>query len=149
MKNILIICDGDAVRRVWIEGFLRDVVKENDIDAIVNSAVSSTFGARQLTREMLETSDLIFAVDKKIYEEISTIYTETISYKKVINLDILDIYDEFGEYNNLLVQHKIKEMSAKDQNLFTNRPEIRHHLTLREILNIKKHLILEIILMLI
>lgn len=149
MKHILVlvVCNLNHVRSPWIGQFLREELKENNVDNVTVETAGLHGEKRQLTKEMIEKANIIFAADEEVCKEIIKIYSTKGNRKKIFNLGIPDIYEIDGQYSHDLMLGKTKRIPREKWPSFWDRPEIKYHetLSLKVLFNIKKSLILDII----
>ena len=149
MKHILVlvVCNLNHVRSPWIGQFLCEELKKNNVDNVTVETAGLHGEKRQLTKEMIEKANIIFAADEGICKEIIKIYSTKENTEKIFNLDIPDIYEIDGQYSCDLMLAKTKEIPREEWPSFWNRLEIKYHevLSLEALFNIKKSLILDII----
>ena len=149
MKHILVlvVCNLNHVRSPWIGQFLREELKENNVDNITVETAGLYGEKRQLTKKMIEKANVVFAADEEVYNGIIKICSTRENEEKVFNLDIPDIYETDGKYSSDLMLSKSKKISREECHSFWDRPEIKYHeiLSLKILFNIKKSLILDII----
>ena len=84
---------------------------------------------------MANDADIIFAMDTDVYNTIIKEYSQP--QKKVVDLDILDMY--FGwQYNREMMIALCTENNRGQWEDIWNRPEVKHQLSLYDVLKIKK-----------
>jgi predicted protein tyrosine phosphatase len=173
MKNYLFVCGQNQVRSPAAASYfsylllnqnpssiiekdnkkvkLRDdsliIYEDNNktIDYVVKSA--GMFNCSNIfTKELANNSDVIFAMDEEIYNEIIKKYE--INPQKLVNLDILDVYSMFwGKLSDLFLDGiiiRFRSDEEKKQSIL-NRPEIIGKLNLSEVLESKKDIFLQYI----
>jgi len=86
--RVLFVCRQNKVRSLTAEHLYR--VRP---DLEVRSAGTATFAKNQLTNELLTWADLIFVFDEAQTEAIETRFKDEALQKKVICLDLPDIFD--------------------------------------------------------
>lgn len=126
MKNYLFICMSNRNRSVIAEHYFRELLAEKRKEGVVVSA-GVTLGSRNpVTQEMIDRADKVFVMEESLYEELSL--KLNIDRKKVVNLDIQDVYfaprGTFSEHNlgcildrmtDLGMHTEVSRISQKDE----------------------------------
>lgn len=166
MKKIVVVCKHAYVRSSALRDYLKKLLRQNNIDNVeVNNAGIDPFDwnrEKLLTKEMIEESDVIFAMDQEIYDYIMKNFTPP--FKKITNLDVLDVYDETGRFSEYGLTRLCIDLAGKDmkekkeeewgiaefrenveriKNSLKLRPELMRKLSLEETLEMKESLILK------
>jgi len=85
--NLLFICTLNQ----WRSPTAQEVFK-NKPGIIARSAGTASNAKRRVNSTDLEWADIIFVMEKKHKEHLSEKFPEVIKYKKIVNLDIPDLY---------------------------------------------------------
>ncbi len=132
LKQYLFVCSQNKIRSPAVASYFKKLIEEKNINAVIESAGTSDHAERKIRKDMVRKADVIFAMDKKVYKEILQKYSPP--QNKLVNLDILDIYDFSGEiWDGLLKLSIIDE--GKD---ILKRPEIKERLRFYEVLKMRK-----------
>jgi len=137
MKKYLVVCQQNQMRSPYVAEYLRNLLKEKNIEAIVESTGLSDSSPKKLTKEMADNADVIFAMDKKVYNKIIEEYSQL--PQKVVNLDILDVY-AYGTFSDVGLGWALIGKSEKEKEEILDKPEIQLRLSLREVVESRKHL---------
>ncbi len=87
---------------------------------------------------MVEEADVIFAIDKPVYREIMQQYSPS-PPEKLINLDIIDVYDYDGRISESFLHGlSLEDLCKENQENVLERPEIKKRLKFDDILEKKK-----------
>jgi predicted protein tyrosine phosphatase len=126
MKNYLFICRSNRNRSVIAEHYFRELLTEKKKEGVVISAGVTVGSRNPVTQEMLDQADKVFVMEEALYEEMSL--KLNIDRKKVVNLDIQDVYlaprGTFCEHNlgcilDYMVDNgkheEVKRISQKDE----------------------------------
>jgi len=132
LKRYLFVCFRNERRSPASASYFKKLIKEKNINAVVESAGTSDSAERKLTEEMVKKSNVVFAMDESIFKEIVKRYSPP--EKKLVNLDILDIYDHWGNVCDDLLR---RETQYQGESIL-ERPEIKGRLELYEALEMKK-----------
>ena len=142
MKSVIIVCKHGVVRSPWIRDYLTEALEKRKlIDVTVKSVGICPFRPEKqkpLSEKMVEQADLIFAMDNKVYKTLVEIYPSLL--KKIINVDILDVYNEFGGFDERMLG--FYRSSDEEKREVQNRHEIYYELSLKEVFERKKELFL-------
>lgn len=135
MKKYLVVCQQNEMRSPIVVEYLKKLLKERNIEGLVKSAGLSDLCRKKLTKEIADDANIIFAIDEDVHKEIIEKYSQL--PKKVVNLDILDVY--YGaNYEHNLVVNLCRKKKVEEWDSIWDRPEIKHRLSLYEVLEIKK-----------
>ena len=149
MKKIIVVvvCKNAYVRSWYVRNYLIGLLKEKGITNVVvdNAGIDPFKPKKLLTQEMVEKADLVFAMDSEIYDYIAKNFSPPL--KKLINLDIYDVYNERYLFDSHLVDNLVKrnQWNQEQRNNFFYKPEISLGLTLESVLMIKGKLIWQLI----
>ena len=136
MKRYLFVCGQNKQRSPVVAAYFSDLLKEKNIEAIVTSAGLMSSSPTILTKEMADSADIIFAMEETIKKEIVENYAQ--SPKKVVNLDILDVYF-MGRFNkDLMLSSYCKGKNREEYDKIWNRFDIKNGFTLDEVLETKR-----------
>jgi len=141
MKSVIIVCKYAVVRSPWIRDYLIDLLEREIIDITVKSVGICSLRPKEqkpLSEEMVEQADLIFTMDSNVHEALVEIYPS--SSKKIINVDILDVYDEWGDFDKRMLE--FYRSSDEEKHKVQDRHEIYRKLSLKEVFESKEELFL-------
>jgi predicted protein tyrosine phosphatase len=88
--HYLFVCAANRNRSPTAEGVFRALAADAGFDVRVSSAGLSPFSERPVTKELVDSADLIFVMEEYMARELETGYGQDPA--KVICLDIPDIY---------------------------------------------------------
>lgn len=142
MKSVIIVCKYAVLRSPWIRDYLTEALEKREvIDVTVKSVGICSLRPKEqkpLSEEMVEQADLIFTMDSNVYEALVEIYPS--SSKKIINVDILDVYDEWGDFDKRMLE--FYRSSDEEKHKVQDRHEIYRKLSLKEVFESKEELFL-------
>lgn len=84
--KLLFICNVNKFRSPTAEEIFKDRYE-------TKSAGLSEFATKRLTKEMLEWADIVFVMESKMRKKIGKRFPEQYLKKRIVMLDIEDIYD--------------------------------------------------------
>ncbi len=153
MNTYLFVCRSNKMRSVCCANYFSDLLKDKGICAKIESAglrvsdPKKSFGhiPKQATREMFDIANRIFVMEEWMNYELRKDYG--VPEEKIINLDILDLYEWFDDNYRIYVGRKsnIESMlplilirkTEKEQNTIRNRVEVIADWSLKRVLQYK------------
>ncbi len=138
IMKYLFVCKLSLMRSRAAAAYFAKLLKERDIDATIETVGISNHARIKLTKEMVEEADVIFAIDKPVYREIMQQYSPS-PPEKLINLDIIDVYDYDGRISESFLHGlSLEDLCKENQENVLERPEIKKRLKFDDILEKKK-----------
>jgi predicted protein tyrosine phosphatase len=133
-KAYLFVCYQNESRSPAAADVFDEILKENNVEGIIESAGYSEHARNHLTLEHIQRADVVFALDKEVMDHIQKNYPPV---KRLINLDIPDVYF-FGKIDDFLLNSEIKCIrimhGEKAVNNFMARTEIQQRMSLYRVL---------------
>jgi predicted protein tyrosine phosphatase len=132
IMRYLFVCNLNSMRSPAVAAYFEKLIEEKNINAVVESAGISDDARRKLTKKMVGKANVIFAMDEAVYRKIVQKYSPP--QNKLVNLDILDVYEYDGKIYDALLESSIR----RDGEGILKRPEIRERLRFYQVLEMKK-----------
>lgn len=105
MKKLVFICTANIQRSVTAEHLFK-----NDPRFEVCSAGTSPFAAMQINRDLLEWADYLIVMEKHHKEIIKKQFPDLAKNKRILCLDIPDIYEYMDVQLQYLITEKMKSL---------------------------------------
>lgn len=137
MKNYLFVCWQGKSRSPYAAEYFSNILKEKNIEANVISAGITPASPTTITKEMCIDADMIFVMEEFLQKKIINKYK--INKRKIVNLNILDIYSFGGIFLESLLSQLQRDKSDEENKEIIKKEEIRNKLNLDDVLK-NRHL---------
>jgi len=104
-KKLVFICTANIQRSVTAEHLFK-----NDPRFEVRSAGTSPFAKIKINRDLLEWADYLIVMEKHHRETIKKLFPDIAENKRILCLDIPDIYEYMDKELQYLIKEKMKSL---------------------------------------
>ncbi len=136
MKNYLFVCWQGKSRSQYAAEYFSNILKERNIKANVISAGITPASPITVTKEMCIDADMIFVMEEYLQNKLVNTYK--INKRKIVNLNIFDIYSWGGTFVEKMLSQLITDKNEEEGSYIMGLEEIRNRLSLFEVLEMRQ-----------